>query len=105
MTCVRSLPRHRCPSQSIHQIAPDTYLIPNLAPADEAFIPVNSLLIRGAEPIVVDTGAPIHRQHWMEQVFGLVDPEDIRWIFLSHDDGDTPEASTMCSRRPRTPRS
>ena len=23
-----------------------------------------------------------------EQVFGLVDPEDVRWVFLSHDDGD-----------------
>jgi glyoxylase-like metal-dependent hydrolase (beta-lactamase superfamily II) len=21
-------------------------------------------------------------------VFSLVDPEDVRWIFLSHDDGD-----------------
>ena len=76
------------PHTSPVAVAPDTFLIPNLAPAGDAFVPVNSLLIRGKEPIVVDTGAPIHRQHWMEQVFGLVDPEDIRWVFLSHDDGD-----------------
>lgn len=69
-------------------IGADTFLIPNLAPAGDTFVPVNSLLIRGAEPIVVDTGAPVHRQHWMAQVFGLVDPEDIRWVFLSHEDGD-----------------
>jgi glyoxylase-like metal-dependent hydrolase (beta-lactamase superfamily II) len=69
-------------------IGPDTFLIPNLAPAGDAYVPVNSLLIRGSEPIVVDTGAPVHRQHWLEQVFGLVDPEDIRWVFLSHEDGD-----------------
>ena len=76
------------PVTSPVEVAPETYLIPNLAPADDAYIPVNSLLIRGEEPIVVDTGAPIHREHWLEQVFGLVDPGDIRWVFLSHEDGD-----------------
>jgi flavorubredoxin len=70
------------------KVAADTYLIPNLAAAGEEFVPVNSLLILGEEPIVVDTGAPVHREHWLEQVYGLVDPDDIRWIFLSHEDGD-----------------
>jgi flavorubredoxin len=69
-------------------IEPDTFLIPNLAAAGDAFVPVSSLLIRGAEPVVVDTGAPVHRHHWLEQVFSLVEPEDIRWVFLSHEDGD-----------------
>jgi flavorubredoxin len=69
-------------------IGTDTFLIPNLAPADDVYVPVNSMLIRGAEPIVVDTGAPVHRAHWLEQVFSLVDPEDIRWVFLSHEDAD-----------------
>ena len=71
------------------EIAKDTFLIPNLAAAGpDMFLPVNSLLIRGEEPIIVDTGAPIHRELWLEKVFSLVDPEDVRWIFLSHDDGD-----------------
>lgn len=76
------------PTTSPVAIGPDTFLIPNLAPAGEAYVPVNSLLIRGAEPVVVDTGAPVHRAHWLEQVFDLVDPEDVRWVFLSHEDGD-----------------
>src|SRR5687768_12155537 len=76
------------PSTSPVQVAPETFLIPNLAAAGDVFLPVNSLLIRGDEPIVVDTGAPIHRERWLEQVFSLVDPEDIRWVFLSHEDGD-----------------
>ncbi len=70
-------------------IAPETFLIPNLAPAGEGFfLPVNSMLIRGAEPVIVDTGAPVHRELWLEKVFALVEPSDVRWIFLSHDDGD-----------------
>ncbi len=70
------------------EVAKETFLIPNLAPAGDAMVPVNSMLIRGSEPVVVDTGAPVHREHWLEMVFGLVDPEDIRWVFLSHEDGD-----------------
>ena len=77
------------PTTTPVKVAPDTYLIPNLAPAAPGtFVPVNSLVILGEEPIVVDTGAPVHREHWLEMVYGLVDPEDIRWVFLSHEDGD-----------------
>jgi hypothetical protein len=46
------------------------------------------MVILGKEPIIVDTGAPIHTQSWFRQVSSLVDPQDIRWIYLSHDDGD-----------------
>jgi len=70
-------------------IAPQTWLIPNLVAAEPpTYLAVNSLLVRGSEPIIVDTGAPIHRHRWLEQVFSLVEPDDVRWIFLSHDDGD-----------------
>jgi flavorubredoxin len=71
------------------EIAPDTYLIPNLFPAGpDVFVPANTMVIRGAEPVVVDTGAPVHRELWLEKTFSVVEPEDVRWVFLSHDDGD-----------------
>lgn len=77
------------PATDPQLIAPETWLIPNLFPAGEGqFIPVNTMLIRGAEPVIVDTGAPVHRELWLEKVFSLVEPEDVRWVFLSHDDGD-----------------
>lgn len=71
------------------RIAADTWLIPNLAPAEDGlFLPANSMVIRGREPVIVDTGAPVHRTQWLEKTFSIVEPEDVRWIFLSHDDGD-----------------
>lgn len=77
------------PAVAPHRVADDTWLIHNLAPAGPGvFLPVNSMLIRGEQPIVVDTGAPIHRDSVLEQVFSLVEPEDVRWIYVSHDDGD-----------------
>jgi flavorubredoxin len=79
----------KVPVTAPHAIARDTWLIPNLAPAgDGLFLPVNSMVIRGREPVIVDTGAPLHRKLWLDKVFSVVEPEDVRWIFLSHDDGD-----------------
>jgi flavorubredoxin len=77
------------PSPPPQRIAAETWLIPNFAPAGEGlFLPVNSMVIRGRQPVIVDTGAPVHRKQWLEKVFSVVEPEDVRWIFLSHDDGD-----------------
>ena len=72
------------------RIAEGTYLIRPLAqpPGAPVAIHVNSMVIQGAEPVIVDTCASLVREQWAEQVFGLVEPEDVRWIFLSHDDTD-----------------
>jgi flavorubredoxin len=70
-------------------IAPDTYLIPNLVPAEPGtYVFVSSLVILAEEPIIVDTGAPLHREQWLRNVSSVVDLDDVRWVFLSHDDGD-----------------
>jgi flavorubredoxin len=71
-------------------IAADTYLIRQMFGEDEAPVAVyvNSMVITGAEPVVVDTGTVVNRERWMEDVFSLVEPDDIRWVFLSHDDHD-----------------
>ncbi|WP_214111152.1 MBL fold metallo-hydrolase [Acrocarpospora catenulata] len=71
------------------ELAPETFLVTNMVQLGPGqFLSVNSMLIRGEEPVIVDTGAPMHRELWLDQVFNLVDPKDVRWVFLSHDDGD-----------------
>jgi flavorubredoxin len=77
------------PTPGPQLIAPDTYLIPNLVPAEPGtYVFVNSLVILAEEPVVVDTGAPLHREQIMRNISSVVDLDDVRWIFLSHDDGD-----------------
>ena len=68
----------------------DTFVIQadNAVTRAPVTVHMNSMLIRGAEPVVVDTGAPVHRDRYLEDLFSLVDPEDVRWVFLSHDDPD-----------------
>lgn len=71
-------------------VAPDTHVIRQLTGEGVAPVAVfvNSMVITGAEPIIVDAGPSITRAGWLDHVFELVDPADVRWIFLSHDDVD-----------------
>ena len=84
------------------KIAKDTYVIHQVQPAlgQPLFVYINSMVILGKEPVIVDTGTPANRKQWLEDVFTLVEPEDVRWIFLSHDDvdhtGNLDEALTAC---------
>ena len=72
------------------EVAPETFLIHHhhgegVAPVS---VGLNSLVIRAAEPVVVDSGMPANREQYLADVFSLVEPQDIRWVFLSHDDVD-----------------
>ncbi len=72
------------------RVGPDAYLIRQLHGEGTAPMAVylNSMVIKGKEPVIVDTGTVANRKQWMEDVFSLVDPGDVRWIFISHDDHD-----------------
>jgi flavorubredoxin len=46
------------------------------------------MVIRAGEPIIIDTGMVTHRVHWFEDVFSLVQPQEVRWIYITHIDTD-----------------
>jgi flavorubredoxin len=72
------------------EIAPETFLVHDHHGEGEGPVSValNTMVIRAAEPVVVDTGMAENRDQYLADVFGLVEPEDIRWVFISHDDVD-----------------
>jgi flavorubredoxin len=72
------------------QIAPETFLIHDHQGEGTApvCVALNSMVIRGREPVVVDTGEAANRDQFLADVFALVEPEDVRWVFISHDDID-----------------
>lgn len=72
------------------RIAPETFLLHDHTGEGTApvIVALNSLVIRSAEPVVVDTGVAANREHFLDDVFSLVEPEDIRWVFVTHDDID-----------------
>ena len=72
-----------------YQIAEETFVIPwALEAPPVGHFPMNSMVIRGTEPVLVDTGSPAVRPQWLEAAWSVVDPLDVRWIFLTHDDRD-----------------
>jgi flavorubredoxin len=81
-----------CPTIRVEptKVAADTWVIHSVQEAlgQPLFVYLNSMVIRGSEPMIVDTGTIANRQQWLEDVFSLVEPPDVRWIFLSHDDVD-----------------
>jgi flavorubredoxin len=76
-------------SMAPYQVADETFVIPWVLQAPPVgLFPMNSLVIRGEQPMIVDTGAPANREQWIKDVASIVDLDDVRWIFLSHDDRD-----------------
>lgn len=89
------------PKMDPYPIADDTWIIPELFTAGpDALIAVNSMIIRGAQPTIVDTGGALNRDRWLRQAWSIVEPEDVRWIFISHDDhdhvGNLPQVLDAC---------
>ncbi len=93
------LPVRACDTQ---HLTPDTHVTRLLMGegVNPVAVFVNSMVITGAEPIVVDCGPAIVRDLWLEKTFSVVDPADVRWIFLSHDDadhvGNLPQVLELC---------
>ena len=77
------------PRQLPLEVARDTFVIRAITPSVAGtFTALNSMVIRAAEPVLVDTGMGIHRETWFEDAFSLVTPEEVRWIFVTHIDTD-----------------
>jgi flavorubredoxin len=71
------------------RVAEDTWQLPAYMPVPGlGVLPVNAFLVRGAEPVLVDTGMPPVRDDFMRTLRALVPLEEIRWIWLTHTDAD-----------------
>lgn len=70
-------------------VAPDTHSIPSYLPIPGfGVLPVNAYLLQAAEPVLVDTGLRALSGAFLERLGSLIDPADIRWIWLTHADPD-----------------
>src|SRR3954447_9119423 len=51
-------------------------------------LPVNAFVLHAAEAVVVDTGLGLADRHFVEDLAQVIDPADVRWIWLTHPDRD-----------------
>ncbi|MCF4167088.1 MBL fold metallo-hydrolase [Zavarzinia compransoris] len=55
---------------------------------DLGLLSVNAFVLRGREPLLVDTGLQALEAEFLAALAQVVAPEDLRWIWLSHADAD-----------------
>ncbi|AZQ68404.1 MBL fold metallo-hydrolase [Silicimonas algicola] len=66
-------------------------------------LPINAFLLKGREPVLVDTGLGALSDAMIEHLGAEIDPEDLRWIWLSHTDADHIGNLDRASQSRRTP--
>ena len=52
------------------------------------FLPVNAFVIHAAQPVVADTGLGLPDRDFLVCLAEVIDPADVRWIWLTHPDRD-----------------
>ena len=74
---------------STYQAAPDIDVITSNIPIPTlGIIPVNAFVIKGTEPILVDTGVVVEHDEFMSALRSVIDPAELKWIWLTHTDFD-----------------
>ena len=67
----------------------DTELLPSYVPLPGlGVLPINAFVIHAREPVLVDTGMAALRDDFMRELRQLIDPADLRWIWITHADAD-----------------
>jgi flavorubredoxin len=64
-------------------IIPSYFPIPGFG-----LIPVNAFVLKAQQPVLVDTGLNMERDEFMTNLKSVIDPAEIRWLYLTHPDQD-----------------
>ena len=74
---------------SVYQATPDISALTSTFPVPGfGVVPINAFVLHGPEPVLVDTGAVVDRDAFMTALATVIDPADVRWIWLTHTDFD-----------------
>lgn len=51
-------------------------------------LPINAFVLHAHQPVVVDTGVGLPDRDFLSHLSSVIDPADVRWIWLTHPDRD-----------------
>ena len=72
-----------------YRATPDIVVLPSFALVPGfGIVPANAFLIEATEPVLVDTGVFAESVQFMATLRSLIDPRQLRWIWLTHTDPD-----------------
>lgn len=72
-----------------YQATSDIVVLPSHFPVPGmGLLPINAFVIKGTEPVLVDTGIGKDSEEFISTLESVIDPRDLRWIWITHDDAD-----------------
>ncbi|TPQ22954.1 MBL fold metallo-hydrolase [Streptomyces sporangiiformans] len=74
---------------SIHKAGRDSTVLSDFIEVPGiGFLPVNAFVLHASQPVVVDTGLGLPDRDFVASLGSVLDPADVRWIWLTHPDRD-----------------
>ena len=74
---------------NFYKAAPDIEVLTSNFPIPGyGLVPINAFVIKGSEPVLVDTGAVVESEDFMAALRSVIDPTELKWIWLTHTDFD-----------------
>jgi len=73
------------------QVNRDTSILPSHLPLPVqgfGYLGINAYVLKSQQPVLVDTGMGIEADEFMSALESIIDPNEIRWIWITHDDAD-----------------
>jgi flavorubredoxin len=75
--------------ESARKVTEDIHVLPSYFPVPGlGLIPVNGYVIKAQQPVLVDTGLSADHDAYLEQLRSVIDPADLKWLWLTHPDAD-----------------
>ncbi|MDP6455105.1 MAG: MBL fold metallo-hydrolase [SAR202 cluster bacterium] len=73
------------------QVNSDIALLPSHLPLPipgGGYLGINAYVLKSQQPMLVDTGMGIEPDEYMSALESVIDPSEIQWIWITHDDAD-----------------
>ena len=64
-------------------VLPSHFPIPGMG-----FLPINGFVLKAKDPVLIDTGIGNDRGEFLKAVESVIDPRELKWVWLTHDDSD-----------------
>ena len=70
-------------------VAPDIDILPSyLALPGFGTLPINAYVLKAQQPVLIDTGLHMDTDAFVSELESVIDPSELKWLFLTHPDPD-----------------
>jgi len=74
---------------SPRRVTEDIHVLPSYFPMPGfGLVPVNAFVLKAMQPVLIDTGLHQDGADFMNGLRSVIDPSDLRWLWLTHPDQD-----------------